>query len=319
MKHGKTLLSLFLVCIALLLSGISVKGAEQPVSQVKQWGWVRGAAVPEMKEGSESIIQPVITATSAFVIDASTAAPLLDQNSTTPLSPASTTKLMTALVAREHFDLDESFIVGQEAFTQGTTMGLVIGEQITVRELLAGLLISSGNDAAFALANNHDKGYAGFIADMNTTASKLGMDLTHFNNPSGLDEPNHMTTARDLALLTREVMTDPVLKDVMSTRQKMVTDTTGRTQHALTHTHQLIGVEPGVIGGKTGTTPLAGEVLITYWEPQPDQKQLRPIILVLMNSQDRYFDTVTLLNWTKENYYWRKWSEVSTLTTQYGE
>jgi serine-type D-Ala-D-Ala carboxypeptidase (penicillin-binding protein 5/6) len=321
MRGGKTIGSLFVVCMAILLSGVSVQGFAAPDSpnEVSEYGWVSGSAVPERQESTLSAATPQFTASSVIVIDAATAAPLFTDNADIPLPPASTTKLMTALVTRRHYDLDQVITVGEEAFTQGTTMGLTIGEQITVRELLAGLLISSGNDAAFALANNHPKGYQGFITDMNAAATELGMTLTHFNNPSGLDESNHMTTARDLATLTREVMRDPVLKDLAGTKQVVVTDSTGQVQHALTHTHQLLGVEPGVIAGKTGTTPLAGEVLISYWQPSQEQPSLRPVVLVIMGSQDRYQDTLSLLHWSQDNYHWRKWSEISTLTKAYGQ
>jgi D-alanyl-D-alanine carboxypeptidase len=123
-----------------------------------------------------------------------------------------------------------------------------------------------------------------------------------------------MTTAKDLATLTREVMRDPVLKELAGTRQVVVTDSSGQIEHALMHTHQLLGVEPGIVAGKTGTTPLAGEVLISYWQPDSEKPKLKPMIIVIMGSQDRYTDTVSLLRWSQNNYHWRKWSEISTLT-----
>jgi D-alanyl-D-alanine carboxypeptidase (penicillin-binding protein 5/6) len=256
------------------------------------------APIPVLQAETPAL-SPIITAQAALVIDVPSGAWLYSQEPELLLRPASTTKLLTALVARQTLPLDQLITIKEEAFTQGTTMSLNLGETISVENLLAGLLIASGNDAAFALAQAHPQGYAGFVSDMNQVATELGLTASHFNNPSGLDEDNHWTTARDLSVLARAVMADPVLHHLAGLQNLTVTDATGQYSHALEHTHDLVGIEPGVRGLKTGTTPLAGEVLITEWE-QSD----RTILILVLNSQDRYQDTRNLMSWVMQEYEW---------------
>lgn len=240
-----------------------------------------------------------VSAEAVYVSDESSGAVLLQKNSAAAIAPASTTKLMTALVARNRYQLDDIVTVRQEAFTEGNTMGLQIGEQITVQNLLYGLLISSGNDAAFALANHHPLGYDGFIAEMNVLADQLYLDQTSFQNPSGLDQDQHQTTARDLTILAREVMKDPLLRSIVGTQLDVVSDISGQSKHSLYNTHALLGVEPGVVGIKTGTTFQAGQALVTQVE-----KNDQPIIITVLRSQDRYADTRQIINWITTHYSW---------------
>jgi len=239
-----------------------------------------------------------LSAQAAVVIDEQTGSILFSKNHQQPLPPASTTKLLTALVARDLYPLTEVHTIYEEAFTQGFVIGLQQGEQMSVQNLLAGLLINSGNDAAFTLANNHPQGYLGFVQAMNDKAAELGLERSFFSNPSGLDAPNHQTTAFVIALMLREVAKDEVLADYFSQESLIITGEAGR-QYYLTNTHQLLATDPNVIGGKTGTTAAAGEVLATMYER--DGHRLN---IVVMGSLDRYGETEQLIDWVYQHYDW---------------
>jgi D-alanyl-D-alanine carboxypeptidase (penicillin-binding protein 5/6) len=182
---------------------------------------------------------PKVTASAIYVMDIPSGSILFEKNAQTARYPASTAKMMTALTVRKIFPLDKVLTVKQEAFTTGTVVGLHVGEQLTVKELLTALLIPSGNDAAFVLANNHPLGYQGFIAAMNSLAEELHLDETKFANPSGLDTQEQTSTAHDLAILAKELMKDDVLRSIVSTKTTVVHDTTGEVSHPVTSTQEL--------------------------------------------------------------------------------
>ncbi len=297
------LLSIFLVVFAVLLHPALV--SEQARFELPKFEpsikLIDPAPVPILttKSASPSAFVKTLTASSVYVMDVSSASILLTKNADHQEFPASTTKMMTALVARKIYDLNDVLTVKSEAFSEGTTMGLVLGEQITVQNLLSGLLIQSGNDAAFVLANNHPFGYAGFVAEMNTLAQNLHLEHTHFSNASGLDQPQHQATARDFAILAKELMKDDVLRQIVATPKQTVVDLTGQHRHLLRTTNELLGKD-GVVGIKTGTTAQAGEALVT----QVDRDQ-KSIIVVTLGSRDRYGETKKIIDWVFTNYEWQ--------------
>lgn len=250
-------------------------------------------------ELASSIFTATLSAHALYVLDVPSGAVLLAKNPDTKFYPASTTKLMTALVAAETFGLDRVLTFDQQSLTEGTSIGLEVGESLTVQDLLQGLLIQSGNDAAMVLANYHPGGYFGFIEAMNAKAKELHLDQTTFTNPSGLDTFNHQSTARDLAILSLEVMKHPVLSQIVKTKTSTVMDVTLTKQHPLVNTNQLLALRPEIVGVKTGTTPLAGEVLISR-----SKSDANDVLVVLMGSQDRYRETERILNWVTTNYIW---------------
>lgn len=260
---------------------------------------VKPAPIPVSDVPGAQLVPPSVTAQAVMVQDVESGSILLEKSSTQPRSPASTTKLMTALVAKHIYPLDQVVTIGEEAFSQGTVMQLTVGEQLTVHNLLYGLLMTSGNDAAFALANHHQLGYSGFVAAMNQAAKEWSLESTHFTNPSGLDQTTHLTTARDLALLARIASRDQVLRPILSTKQHTITDITGQQQHQLRSTNQLLGTDKGVLAGKTGTTELAGEVLVSIADIQGHE-----VAIVVMGSSDRYSDTAAILDWLNQHYRW---------------
>lgn len=261
------------------------------------------APIPVLKNGIDLNTQQDFTNTlssrAVYVMDVNSGSILLQKNADQERAPASTTKMLTALTARKIYQLDQVFEVKEEAFTQGNGMELEIGEQITVQNLLNGLLIASGNDAAFTLANNHPLGYQGFITQMENLAQELNLDNTFFTNPSGLDSEKHKTTAHDLAIMAKEIMKDDFLKSIVGTKSKVISDVSGSRQHQLENTNSLLGVEAGVVGIKTGTTWEAGETLVT----QVDRDD-KSIIIVVMGSQNRYDETKAVIDWVFENYQW---------------
>lgn len=247
-----------------------------------------------------------LTATSAAVIDLDSSTILLAKNGTEKLLPASTSKLMTAIIARELFQLDEVVTVNEPPAVNGAAITFHQGEQLTMDSLIQALLIQSGNDAALIIANHHPKGEAGFVREMNLKAQALNMTNTHFQNVIGFDHPEHYSTAIDLALLSREAMKDEVIRAIVRQPRTLITDITGMRQHFLYSTNLLLAQDPTVVGIKTGTTEGAGEVLITQVE-----REGRRILIVVMGSADRYLDTKELIEWTYSHYQWVEFEDLN--------
>ncbi|MBP9819223.1 D-alanyl-D-alanine carboxypeptidase [Candidatus Woesebacteria bacterium] len=245
---------------------------------------------------------PEISALAAVVVDEASAAVLYEKNSQLPVAPASTTKLMTALVTRKQFALNQALTVPPIAMTlDGARAGLQQGERLSVHSLLKALLIQSGNDAAVTLASSHEGGIPGFVQSMNQEAGRLHLTATAFQNPIGYDAPGHTSTAWDLALLSREVMRDPIIRQIVGTPRDRISDTSGGYFHDLVSTHKLLGIDPTVVGVKTGTTEDAGEVLITQFK-QREQS----VVVVVMGSSDRYADTIKLMDYVARGVEWRE-------------
>jgi serine-type D-Ala-D-Ala carboxypeptidase (penicillin-binding protein 5/6) len=241
------------------------------------------------------------SASALYIMDVESGAILFQENAQASRYPASTAKMMTALAARKTYSLDTVLTVKKEAFTTGTTAKLQLGEQLTVRELLHALLIPSGNDASFILANNHPLGYQGFVNEMNELAEKFHLDQTHFGNPSGLDAQSQTATARDLAILAKELMKDDVLRQIVSIKNYTVTDVTGKITHPVQNTQELLNSVDGVVGIKTGTTQFAGENLITEVD-----RDGHSVIIVTLGSHDRFNETKQLIEWVFNNFEWKK-------------
>lgn len=245
-----------------------------------------------------------LSAQAIFAVDVDSGAVLFEKNAGVLRFPASTTKLMTALVAREVFDIDQKITVPEMIDVPGNKIGLQTGEVLSVKDLLAAALIQSANDAALVLALHHPQGLSGFVAHMNQKSQALHLDQTHFSNPHGIDEEKQQTTARDLSILARAVMRDQELANLYTAKTAVLNR---KTPQMLYNTHALLGRE-GVKGMKTGTTDLAGEVLITLAEHNQHD-----VLVVLMGSERRYDETLYLLNWIKNQYYWLAPSEAMTL------
>lgn len=240
-----------------------------------------------------------LTAKSAYVVDIDTGTVLFDRNSERILLPASTTKLMTALVALKLYQLDTVVTVPELPVIEGLSYDFKPGSQMLVQDLLKATLIQSSNDAAYILAIASPQGLEGFVQDMNNTATELNLKSTQYANPAGFDNDTQRSSARDLVILSKEVMKDEFLQSVVSTKQTMITDITKEFELYLYSTHQLLGVDPTVIGIKTGTTQGASQVLVTQF-----LRDGHNIIIVIMGSDDRYLETTQLIDWVFNSYQW---------------
>lgn len=171
---------------------------------------------------------------------------------------ASTTKIMTAMLAIENLDPNMLFVVPAQAVgIEGSSVYLREGEQITVKELLYGLMLHSGNDAAVALALAVDGSVKDFVFRMNLKAQELGMSHTHFDNPNGLDSKSHYSTAHDLAVLTREALRNSAFREVVGEKEITIGSRSFRNHN------RLLWMGDGILGVKTGYTRAAGRILVS--------------------------------------------------------
>lgn len=243
--------------------------------------------------------EPEFSAESVFVVDVASGVSLYEKNPDEKLLPASTTKIITALVAMDYYRNTSVIKVGKMTIT-GQKMGLVEGEEITVADLLSGLLIYSANDAAEALANSYPGGKEGFVVAMNNKARELKLDNSNFTNPSGLDSFGLVTTARDLVRESVVAMKIPFFKEVVGVKEKMVTSVDGVYRHKLTNINELVGEVPGVLGIKTGWTENAKENLVSYVS-----RDGHDVIFVVLKSSDRFGETKRLIEWVYSGFEWK--------------
>ena len=243
--------------------------------------------------------EPVITAKAGFAFDADSAVTLFAKNADQPFMPASTTKIMTAIVALENYDPTDRITIKDEYLSIGSKSDLVAGETLTVAEVIKALLISSGNDAALALGQHDKQGYNHFVDLMNQKAKELHLENTHFSNVSGVEQSDHFISARDLGFLTKTALENPIFAGIVSTPQTTITNTDGTIIHQFENTNQLLGEIPGVDGVKTGWTQKAGECLVTSISRQGHR-----VIVVLLDSTDRFGESTALINWIFKHYTW---------------
>lgn len=201
------------------------------------------------------------SASSAMLVDVDSHRVLYQQNADAKMLIASTTKILTALVAIEKMPLSTQVTVKREAtLTEGSSMYLREGETLTLETLLYGLLLSSGNDAAVAIADAVGGSQTGFVALMNAKAKALGMTASSFANPNGLDDEYHYSTARDMSRLACAAVENETLVRIASTRSIHIG---GRT---MTNHNKLLSYVDGCIGLKTGYTKAAGRTLVSCAE-----------------------------------------------------
>ncbi len=214
--------------------------------------------IPRIAKAEEAF--PDAPAEAAYLIEANSGRVLYAKNENARLPMASTTKIMTALLAIESGRMDETVEVPAEAAgTEGSSMYLKAGETIPLRDLVYGLMLISGNDAAVAIACVLDGGTEAFAVHMNARAEELGLRDTHFVTPNGLHDPDHYTTAKDLTLLGAYALENPEFTAIVSTRYRK---TEGSVQHTLKNKNRLLWEYEGGTGVKTGYTKAAGKCLV---------------------------------------------------------
>ncbi|MDH7476509.1 MAG: serine hydrolase [Microgenomates group bacterium] len=245
--------------------------------------------IPVLKEQ----YYPEVTAEGVYVVDLPSFTPIFQKNAHKKFLPASTNKIITALVAFDVYKPEEIITV-KKVNQNGQTMGLFPGEKITVENLLYGILVHSGNDAAFALAE--DYGYERFIELMNQKAKSLGMKDSFFTNPAGLDDWKNYTTPFDLALAARELLNNRYLTKIAATKEIVISDTDYKYFHTLVNVNKLLGEVQGIGGLKTGYTENAKENLVSFYKNNDHQ-----FLIVVMKSENRFQDTVSIVQWINNN------------------
>ena len=235
---------------------------------------------------------PPLQARACIVMCADDGSTLYAKNADSRSLIASTTKLMTALVCLENTSLDDVVTVqARHCEVEGSSMYLKAGQRCSVRELLLGLLLASGNDAALALAGYTAGSEAAFVHLMNQKAQELGLHNTHFENPHGLDGQTHYSTARDLAILMCGCMENPAFRMLVSQR------TANAAGQTLLNHNRLLSMCPGCIGGKTGYTRAAGRCLVSCCE----RNGMR-LVCVTLADPDDWNDHMRLYDWAYQSY-----------------
>ena len=242
-----------------------------------------GSAVAEGTDGSSR---------SSILIEAKTGRVLYEQNAHEPLPMASTTKIMTALVALENGNVHDLVTAGKNAFgVPGTSIYLSLGEQLPLLDMLYGLMLASGNDAAVAIAEHIGGDMDSFCRMMNERAAAIGCENTVFASPHGLPADNHHTTARDLALIAREAMQNPTFREIVSTQRASIPWAGHDYDRILNNKNRLLSEYPGAIGVKTGYTKAAGRCLV--FAAKRDGLEL---IGVVLNCPDWFREAEALLD-----------------------
>jgi serine-type D-Ala-D-Ala carboxypeptidase (penicillin-binding protein 5/6) len=237
---------------------------------------------------------PSISATGAIIMDANSKIVLYSKNPDLRFSSASTTKIMTAIIASDYFKSTGILTVGNKK-VEGSVLGLFQNQQISFGDLMYAMLLPSANDAALTIAENYPGGEKEFVAQMNNRAKIYNLKNTHYGDPIGLEDNLDFTTPFDLARLTSFAMQKPLIKEVVATKEKTISDVNGANVYKIENLNTLLGVD-GVNGVKTGYTEEAGQVLVTS-----KNEKGKNIIIVVMGSEDRILDTQKLLDLIRDN------------------
>lgn len=277
-------------CLALLVMLLWFWGLP-----LEAWGEAPAVAqtIPDTLEGQ-------VEAKAAVVIDGETGRVLFAKNANQRLPMASTTKIMTALLTLEQPNLEEYFVVDSQAIrVEGSSMGLKEGDQASLKALAYGMLLASGNDGANAAAVQISGSIAGFVERMNQRAQEMGLEDTHFVTPSGLGDPEHYSSAYDMALLAKEALKNPLFAEICGQKKGVVSYGNPPYNRWLTNHNRLLSDYPGTIGVKTGFTKEAGRCLVSC--AQRDGVRLIVVTLgcpddwtVHRTLYDRYFARLSL-------------------------
>lgn len=248
---------------------------------------------------SEIITEPSINSRAAIVLDRKSGLILYGKNENEKRKMASTTKIMTAIVVIENANLESIVTISQKAAgTGGSRLGLHTNDKVSVKDLLYGLLLCSGNDAAVALAEFVGGDLPGFSNLMNNKVSELGLTSTHFVTPHGLDNESHYTTAYELAKITDYALKNETFRNIVGTKNHTIT--INKYSKSLSNTNELLGNFEGVYGVKTGFTNGANRCLVTAIKR--NNMDLICIVLGADTKKDRTRDSVNLINYIYSNF-----------------
>jgi len=246
-------------------------------------------------------ISPIIEAESSIAIDLNTGKILYEKNKHQRLPMASLTKLMTALIILEENNLEDFAIISSNsANTEGSTMHLRIGEEISIKNLLLGIIINSANDAAIALAEYNAGSTQAFVDKMNKRAVELGLINTNFANPTGFDDINNYSSTYDIAKLGKFIYNNKFIQESAKLKKTEVYSKSGKYTHYLENTNELLDSYLNVKGLKTGKTAKAGLCLSAIAENDKGNE----ILTVVLDSPARFTETKILMDWVFKAYKW---------------
>ena len=243
--------------------------------------------------------KPSLSAECAILIDADSKEVILEKNCEKPMGMASTTKIMTALIAAEYGDLNKTVTVSKNAVgIEGSSIYLYAGEQFTLLELLYALMLRSANDAAVAIAIELGGSIECFADMMNEKAMTMGLENTHFTNPHGLYDKEHYTSAYDLAIISSELLKNETLKTIVSTKKITIpfSESSDNTRFLVNH-NKMLRLYDGAIGVKTGFTKATGRCLVSAAE-----RNGLTLIAVTLNAPDDWSDHTKMLDFGFERY-----------------
>ena len=238
-------------------------------------------------------INPDISAKAAIIMDSDSKTVLFSKNPNLIFSLASTTKIMTALVALENFKMTDVLTIQTEK-VEGVNVGFKVGEKLLFKDVLYAMLLPSGNDAALAVAQNYPGGEKVFVEKMNEKARILKLNHTNFADSIGLVDSRDFTTPLELARLAYVAIENEIFKDIVATKTTEISDISGTNHYLLNNLNKLLGID-GVNGIKTGYTDEAGQVLVTSKLHIDEKGNERILIIVVMDSLDRFWDTSKIL------------------------
>ena len=242
---------------------------------------------------------PEISAKSAVVISADTGEIVFEKNPYQKLPMASTTKIMTSILALEYGASEQYFTVTDEMVSvEGSSIGLLPNDMISLKTLVKGMLLESGNDAANSVAYIVGGTLSDFVALMNYKANEIGMNSTSFETPSGLDGENHYSTAYDMAILGAYAINNPVFKEICSSKELVVYYGNEPYRRLFTNNNKLLNEYDGAFGIKTGFTKKSGRCLVSAVER--DDKTL---IAVTLNAADDWNDHMKMYDYSFEKVY----------------
>lgn len=225
---------------------------------------------------------------------------LLKQNEKIHLFPASLSKLLTAILVIDNLSLEKTITMNEYAISaEGQEVDFRVGEEIKIVDLLKALLISSSNDAAIALEEEINKGENKFLDLLQEKLKTLKMNDSAFFDSTGLDRKGNFTTAFDLFLLSKEIYNRySLIGEITREKETEITSFNDNTNHLLKNTNELVYQIDNLWAGKTGSTPIAGDCLLTIYEfTHPLKNDKIPIVIIVLNSTDRFNDTLKLYNW----------------------
>ncbi|USB35043.1 D-alanyl-D-alanine carboxypeptidase family protein [Paenibacillus sp. YPG26] len=241
---------------------------------------------------------PVTHARAASLIDVTSGRIIYSVKGDQILPIASLTKIMTAIVAIEHGRLNDMVKVGKNAFAkEGSSLYLKLGEQMTLNNLLYGLMLRSGNDAASAIAEHVGGSEEGFVYLMNEKARQLGLAHSHFSNPHGLDTQAHYSSANDLAKLTAYALHNPVFREIVRTKVKTAPNPNDPWEYKWANKNKMLRLYDGADGVKTGYTKIARRCLVSSATRSGQQ-----LAVVTLNDGDDWNDHAKLLDFGFSNY-----------------